>query len=735
MSDYYKILGVERTATVSEIESAYFKLKSRFNSNDLEDPYFKNLYRQILQAYNILSNENLKKKYDKSLGINDASNSSTRKPGTQITPSIEYFRSDSLLFEEGKSIRLEWKTSNADTVFIDPIGQVKNSGTQEFTIKELGTESASFTIKATNSRSKKTATQKFKLKPKENPSNSSSEPSAQKEEPYKPVPKEQNDYIAVDANSARKPILQKNNFRKKVVPASLVFFAILIGVSFFIHTDLFQSEKRQVIEQTLQSNENLQESKGSSEITEKEKEFTSYIETIGDREIICYNAEEVLEGLIKELESYSTVEIPGYNADLRHFFNSSRNPLAWRSYTESGESEYVAQLNVGLTQEAYYEQEHQVPDEFHLKKYGPNEVSPALERISFSAKDSGPPFWKPDGTWKGFEKLMRLDLQRVVLVNPEEKRIQLTSLEQVSPGTSFGYMVTNNDKVFPISMVKDAGAHRITTIQINIFSSFSTLDLKASLANNGLRSNTKAISELLHLEDYRDFYLLSPFYADTVTKYWNNENLPFPKLKEVYENAWSNTTWSTNKLLNIQPVDENEYDVVTEFTYLKKNKDTTSQFSTTRFVFNKKGSISEVFPVNSDETFKSFRDDDFDVITDQEKIRRLLKAEDARDFNKIASFYASDIQRYWHLEEPSFGEIKNIYKNAWSLSRYSRNSVLNIVETLPFTYDVEVRFEFYNNKTDSAETRRSMIRYSFNQDGLINNVYGLANTEDSNTVY
>lgn len=66
MKDYYQILGIKPNASIAEIKTAYRKLSKKFHP-DLNDgdKYFEEMFKEILGAYETLSNENKRKIYDK----------------------------------------------------------------------------------------------------------------------------------------------------------------------------------------------------------------------------------------------------------------------------------------------------------------------------------------------------------------------------------------------------------------------------------------------------------------------------------------------------------------------------------------------------------------------------------------------------------------------------------------------------------------------------------------------
>lgn len=65
-ASYYDSLGISRTSTQTEIKAAYYKLSMLYHpdKNDGSETAAKK-FRQITQAYEVLSNYKLRKLYDK----------------------------------------------------------------------------------------------------------------------------------------------------------------------------------------------------------------------------------------------------------------------------------------------------------------------------------------------------------------------------------------------------------------------------------------------------------------------------------------------------------------------------------------------------------------------------------------------------------------------------------------------------------------------------------------------
>jgi molecular chaperone DnaJ len=62
--DYYEVLGIERSATRDHIKQAYRKLALQYHPDRNKEPNAENKFKEIAEAYAVLSDENKRREYD-----------------------------------------------------------------------------------------------------------------------------------------------------------------------------------------------------------------------------------------------------------------------------------------------------------------------------------------------------------------------------------------------------------------------------------------------------------------------------------------------------------------------------------------------------------------------------------------------------------------------------------------------------------------------------------------------
>jgi curved DNA-binding protein CbpA len=165
VKDYYYILGISRGASLSEVQQAYKKLSLKFHPKENgNDPFFVMHYGKIKEAYEVLSDDHKRFRYDKALG--KELDSETDKVMDGPAPVVASFFASKKSVQKGDLLTISWEVLNAELVIINLIGTVASNGTQTIRLPEIQAteEFLNLDLKATNSTSSKTSTKKLALK-------------------------------------------------------------------------------------------------------------------------------------------------------------------------------------------------------------------------------------------------------------------------------------------------------------------------------------------------------------------------------------------------------------------------------------------------------------------------------------------------------------------------------------------------------------------------------------------
>lgn len=141
MKDYYKILGVPRTATAQEIKYAYRKLSMLYHPdrNNGEEK-FNVLFSEINEAYQILYKDEKRSQYDNQYNNrysqNPSHNQTYQQEQSYIQPIIEYFFVDKIFFRPGDVVMITWITLYADSIELRPFGFVAAQGIKKIKINQ-----------------------------------------------------------------------------------------------------------------------------------------------------------------------------------------------------------------------------------------------------------------------------------------------------------------------------------------------------------------------------------------------------------------------------------------------------------------------------------------------------------------------------------------------------------------------------------------------------------------------
>jgi len=93
MKDYYKILGVKENATKKEIHEAFRKLALKYHP-DRNKNISQSIFKEINEAYQVLSNDELRKEYDEKYFIKRSKKKKSHEPVIKYKDDNNIFYSD-----------------------------------------------------------------------------------------------------------------------------------------------------------------------------------------------------------------------------------------------------------------------------------------------------------------------------------------------------------------------------------------------------------------------------------------------------------------------------------------------------------------------------------------------------------------------------------------------------------------------------------------------------------------
>ncbi|QFG52835.1 J domain-containing protein [Chryseobacterium sp.] len=152
MKDYYYFLGIKDDASDEDIKTAYRKLSMKYHpdKND-NDPFFAQRFMEIQEAYETLSDPQMRRNYDHNIVSGRGSSRSS------LPPTVKNFTSNKVHAVKGEEVIIKWNTLNADVVKIVPFGLEKAYGERTFRITEFKNGKFVIILHAANSLTRQTA--------------------------------------------------------------------------------------------------------------------------------------------------------------------------------------------------------------------------------------------------------------------------------------------------------------------------------------------------------------------------------------------------------------------------------------------------------------------------------------------------------------------------------------------------------------------------------------------------
>lgn len=164
VKDYYYILGIKENASEDDVKKSYRKLSIKFHPDKNDgDPFFTERFKEIQEAYETLSKNQLREQYNKERSQKQQNSNISQH---NFFPVIDFFKTDKSYFDSDGEVTFTWRTFNADKVVLKPFGEVDVIGQKTYKLKNVVDETVQFELTAINTVIDKQLTNTIKLKNK-----------------------------------------------------------------------------------------------------------------------------------------------------------------------------------------------------------------------------------------------------------------------------------------------------------------------------------------------------------------------------------------------------------------------------------------------------------------------------------------------------------------------------------------------------------------------------------------
>lgn len=109
----------------------------------------------------------------------------------------------------------------------------------------------------------------------------------------------------------------------------------------------------------------------------------------------------------------------------------------------------------------------------------------------------------------------------------------------------------------------------------------------------------RVVRNFIDAEDERDFEKIYKYFSNDVVRYYNNYYPSYTDLKKSYEKSWNQTAYSSNEIITINMIDENNLNVNTVFTFFDNRTNRENKInSLLRFTLDEFGKITHIYKLN-----------------------------------------------------------------------------------------------------------------------------------------